>query len=46
MDKNNYGAEGSKLKQILIQCETRKSKNELIMHRINEDIALTLRRPD
>lgn len=40
MDKNNYGAEGSKLIQILIQCETRKSKNELILHSIKEDIVL------
>lgn len=40
MDKNNYGADGSKLIQILIQCETCKSKNEIILHRINEDIAL------
>lgn len=40
MDKNNYGAEGSKLIEILSQCETRKSKNELILRRINEDIWL------
>lgn len=40
MVKNNYGAEGSKLIQILIQCETRKSKNELVLRRINEDIAI------